>query len=93
MNGGVSYDFKNIEGITKAGLMKLLDRHDVISVDLFDTLVMRNTLFSIDVYEMVDARLKSMGIYYEDFSKKRMASEKDLSCLGSPYTEKKFMNI
>lgn len=84
----VSYDLKKMEGITKAGLMELLDRHDVISVDLFDTLVMRNTLFNTDVYEMVDSRLRSMGICYEDFSRKRMTSEKELSCTGAPTLKK-----
>lgn len=87
------YDFKGIQGITKAGLAELISRHDVVSVDLFDTLVMRNTLFSTDVYEIVDARLKSMGICYEDFPGKRMASEKDLSGRGAPTLEEIYRHM
>lgn len=87
-NQKACYHFKGIKGITKAELMNLFDQHDVVSVDLFDTLVMRNTLFSTDVYEMVDVRLRRMGICYEDFSKRRMASEQYLSGSGAPTLEK-----
>jgi len=46
-------------------------------VDLFDTLVMRRTLFPSDVFDLVDFRLKQRGILIHDFPSKRLEAEKD----------------
>lgn len=73
-----AYNFADRPGITKDELRKLIDDHDVVSVDLFDTLVMRRTLFPADVYEIVDLRLRKKGIALEDFPKKRLEAEKEL---------------
>lgn len=73
-----SYDFANVSGVTKRELCALIDSHDVISVDLFDTLIMRRTLFPADVYEIVELRLREKGITLEDFPKKRLEAEREL---------------
>lgn len=73
-----AYNFADMPGITKHELHRLIDAHDVISVDLFDTLVMRRTLFPADVYEIVDLRLREKGIAIEGFPQKRLEAEKEL---------------
>lgn len=83
----VRYDLKNAEGITKSQLQQEMDAHEVLSFDLFDTLIMRNTLFYTDIFDIMDSRLKSMGISMEDFSKKRTDAEKQLSRFGAPVLE------
>lgn len=83
----VSYDLKKIPGITKEHVMNLIDRNDVISIDLFDTLIMRNTLFGTDILEMAKLRLEEMGIVFADFPRKRLDSEKFLSRTGAPTLE------
>lgn len=80
----ITYSFKEIDGITKRQLWQLIKENEVISVDLFDTLVMRQTLFSSDIFEIVDARLKERGICIEDFYMKRLAGEKYLSKCSAP---------
>ncbi len=75
----ISYNFKNVEGISKEELLRLVEAHDVVSFDLFDTLIMRNTLFSTDVYEIVEGRLKQQGIVIEGFAGMRLESEKHLA--------------
>ncbi len=75
----VVYDFKEMPGYTKGELMQEILTYDVVSFDLFDTLIMRQVLFPSDVFELVDDRLRQHGIMIEDFSAKRMASEKELS--------------
>lgn len=74
----VAYSFADVSGVTKCELLDLIDAHDVISVDLFDTLVTRRTLFPADVYEIVDLRLKERGIVLDDFPKRRLEAEKEL---------------
>lgn len=80
----VIYDFKGIVGITKEQLLNMIQKFDTISVDLFDTLVMRQTLFPTDVFEMVDWYLRDKGIFIKDFSLKRLECEKYLAKYGSP---------
>ena len=80
----VVYDFSNTEGMTRAQLTERIKEADVVSFDLFDTLVMRQTLLSDDVIKFVDCRLQNQGIYIQDFYKRRLASEKELSRYTAP---------
>lgn len=79
----VTYDFKGVNGFTKAELLQKIEEHDVVSFDLFDTLIMRKTLFSTDVHEIVEGRLRQQGIEIEGFSGKRLECEKSLAKKGS----------
>lgn len=65
-------------GVSKEQLSRMLDTHDFVSSDLFDTLIMRQTLFSTDVFEIMESRLKAQGVVIENFCGKRMGSEKEL---------------
>ena len=80
----VVYDFKNVTGITKAEFMRRLENSEVISVDLFDTLIMRRTLFATDVIKLTDEKLKEQGIVIEKFCDRRLESEKYLSQKTAP---------
>lgn len=79
----IVYDFKGVEGTLKQELWNEINQHEIITFDLFDTLIMRNTLFPTDVYEIVDGRLKEQGIEIEGFAGKRLESEKYLAKQGS----------
>lgn len=64
-----------------AGRLQLLDtamRYDVISFDLFDTLVMRKCLFPEAVFSIVKRKAEDCGIILEDFPKRRREAEKAL---------------
>lgn len=78
------YQFRSADGISRACLMEQAEESDVVSVDLFDTLVMRRTLFPTDIFDIVDCRLREKGIVIEDFSGRRTASEKDLAKYTAP---------
>lgn len=75
----ITYNFLQISGNTKAKLSERIKEAEVVSFDLFDTLVMRRTLFSDDVPEFVNCKLEEQGIFIKDFARKRIASEKELS--------------
>lgn len=79
-----SYNFAGQKGMTKQEVWKKIEAADVISFDLFDTLIMRRILFSADVFELVEDKLRQQGIWIEEFSKKRMKSEKELSKYRAP---------
>lgn len=80
----VTYHFRGTDGISKGQLMRQIHENDVVSIDLFDTLIMRQTLFPTDIFEMVDCRLKDKGIVIRDFSKRRLESEKYLAKSTAP---------
>lgn len=80
----VTYDFQNIDGITKEHMRQLVNESDVVSIDLFDTLIMRQILFPTDIFELVDYGIREKGIIIEEFCKKRLESEKYLAQFGAP---------
>lgn len=80
----ISYDFSHIVGVTKEELREKIHQAEVVSFDLFDTLVMRQTLYSDDVFQYVDCILQEKGIKIKDFCKRRLASEKELSKNSAP---------
>lgn len=80
----VVYDFKETSGYTKSQVIEKALTYDVVSFDLFDTLIMRKVLFQSDVFDLVDDRLRQLGIIIEDFTAKRMACEKELSRERAP---------
>lgn len=77
--GRVTYNFLQIPGATKAKLSELINEAEVVSFDLFDTLVMRRALSFDDVPELVNCKLEEQGIFIKDFCRRRIASEKKLS--------------
>ncbi len=86
-----TYDLKGLDGPSKSQLRDMLMKYDAVSVDLFDTLVMRRVLFSADVFDVAAQRLRQQGYAIEDFSGKRLESEQTLartrpSTLGEIYT-------
>lgn len=82
-----AYDFNFGTGITQKQLMNQIEINDIISFDLFDTLIMRNVLFSTDVIELTAFELRDRGICIDDFYEKRLRSEKELSRDNSPRLE------
>lgn len=92
----IAFDFKGIQGMSRQELKKIMMKHSVISVDLFDTLIMRRVLSSSDVVELTSCKLKEWGIFIEDFCEMRLCCEKELARNGAPvlsdiytYMEKK----
>jgi len=81
------YDFSNIEGYTRDNLMAQVAAADVVSLDLFDTIIGRKALYYTDVFELVDCRLKSQNIAITDFAKLRLQAEKELSKNEAPRLE------
>lgn len=59
----------------KEELKRRVDEYDAISFDLFDTLIMRRTLEPIDIFDLVEVRLREKGIDINDFKKKRRTAE------------------
>ena len=71
-------------GRSKQALMDSIEAADVISFDLFDTLVMRKVISYTDVFELLNLRLRNAGIYIPDFAKLRLYAEKEMSKDSAP---------
>ena len=78
-NRAVSYDFKQLGGKTRLELLEKIGWADVVSFDLFDTLVMRKVRSYTDIFGLMDLRLQKGGVYIPDFVKLRLWAEKELS--------------
>ena len=59
----------------KGELQKKIEEYDAVSFDLFDTLIMRKTLEPIDIFDLVEYRLREKGMVIKDFKKKRRTAE------------------
>lgn len=73
-----------IAGVKKEELVKLIEENEVISFDVFDTLITRAVLYPTDVFELVEQRIVlKYGQGYE-FGRKRQEAERELSLIGTP---------
>ncbi len=80
----VAYDFTSIDGGSISELRRMIKEADVVSFDLFDTLLARKVYQYTDVFELVDIRLKGNGVVIPDLAKLRLYAEKELSKVRSP---------
>lgn len=58
--------------------------YECISFDVFDTLIMRKTLYPVDVFQIVDKKAKENNIYFGDFYSLRTEAERELNLEKSP---------
>ncbi len=73
-----------IAGVMKEELLKRIEENEVISFDVFDTLITRAVLYPTDVFELVEQRIVlKYGQGYE-FGRKRQEAERELSLTGTP---------
>ena len=80
----VFYDFKRLTGKTLQELLDAIEKADIVSFDLFDTLVTRKVLSYTDIFELLDLRLWENGIGIPDFARLRLFAEKELSREKAP---------
>lgn len=71
---------------TKAGLCNAIDKHEVISFDLFDTLVMRKIMIPSDVFELIQIKLQGMYKKLEFAEIRKRAYEKAYTKYGDRVT-------
>ncbi len=79
-----SYDLSNVAGYSKKELIDRIDAADVISFDLFDTLVTRTVWSYTDIFDLLNLCLLNDNIAISGFSDHRLQSEKELSKETSP---------
>lgn len=79
--------------ITKSDMLEQCSECSVVSFDLFDTLVMRKVLYSSDIFVRMSAKIKQENILIEDFTDKRMATEKRLSMNYAPTLEEIYREL
>lgn len=78
------FDSPILGSVEKTALREAIDEADCVSVDIFDTLITRRTLFPSDVFDIVDARLRAQGIEIAQYANKRRDSERELMKNGEP---------
>lgn len=64
-------------------LVKCIREHDIISFDIFDTLLMRKVLLPEDVFSIVERRLEKRETPIKAFKQKRMKAQEELG-LSNP---------
>ena len=83
----VSYDFSHVKGESLTVLLDKIEKADIVSFDLFDTLVMRRVMYYTDVFELMEGRLKEQEKEVSGLAKLRLAAEKELSKVTAPKLE------
>lgn len=81
------YDFSSVSGESKKDLYEKIHNVDIVSFDLFDTLIMRKVYFYTDVFELTDLEIRKRGIVIPDFAQRRLSAEKELSKIYAPTLE------
>lgn len=84
----IVYNFKHLVGYKKADIIEQIREADVVSFDLFDTLVMRSVMTFSDVLKLLDVRLRKKGILISDFCNRRIGLEKKMSQGAAPMLER-----
>ena len=78
--------------VSEQDLIDKIRKYDVVSFDIFDTLLMRKVLFPGDVFEIVGKKLGHK--YHFDFAVERKEAEKDLLSKGfNPKIEEIYNNL
>ncbi|KKY01090.1 hypothetical protein VN21_10485 [Paraclostridium benzoelyticum] len=65
-------------------IKNVYQNYECISFDVFDTLIMRKTLYPVDVFQIVDKKAKENNIYFGDFYSLRTEAERELNLEKSP---------
>lgn len=86
-DSAVSYDFSGLAGESRSRLEEKIAAADVVSFDLFDTLVTRRVYSYTDIFDILDIKLKEQGIIIPDFARLRLHAEKELSKRTAPRLE------
>lgn len=89
----VVYDLSFVEGYRYQDIMAEIASVDVVSFDLFDTLVIRNTYETEDVYEVMACHLREKGIDITSWNQKRFAEEKRLSQGHAPMLSEIYKSV
>lgn len=84
----VRFDFSNLTGVNRQYIEEKISKADVVSFDLFDTLITRRVLTYTNLFDILDLRLRKEEIFIPDFSKLRLQAEKALSKDSAPTLEK-----
>lgn len=71
-------------GVKKEELLEQIDQSEVISFDIFDTLITRAVLYPTDVFELVERKVVEKYGQGFDFSAKRQDAERKISRTGVP---------
>lgn len=70
--------YENDVPVDQEILYRQMDEHDVISFDIFDTLLMRKTLIPQDVFNIVEGKAIQEGMDADNFAMYRIRAEKNL---------------
>ncbi len=71
----VVYNLSNLAPLFINDIKKQIYEHDIISFDLFDTLVTRNVLNPTDIYSLMNQQLVKIGVEIDDFEDRRLEAE------------------
>lgn len=80
---------------TEKELYNVIENYQIVSFDIFDTLIMRRTVEPLDVWTIIDSKIKENGITDIEFGeiRRRAASELDIKDPNFDEIYDKFMEI
>lgn len=79
--------------LTEEKLNSLIAEHEVISFDIFDTLLVRQTLLPTDIFEMVDQKYQDLLPENVSFAKERISAERELYLSTNPTIQEIYLSL
>ncbi|PQP84601.1 hypothetical protein C0Q44_08605 [Paenibacillus sp. PCH8] len=70
--------------VNEDSLKEEILKHEAISFDIFDTLMMRKVLYPQDVFDLVEGKALQIGLSVQQFRQKRAESERSLLMRTNP---------
>ncbi len=83
----VTFDFTGIKTYKFSDLITAIKEADVVSFDLFNTLISRKLLSYTDLFSLMEYKLAEKGMPIKDFATLRLKTEKELSVGDAPTLE------
>lgn len=78
--------------LSKERILHEIDKHTHISFDIFDTLLIRKTLFPEDIWRIVEERAQKSGYTIMEFASKRAVAQEELG-LSNPDIDAIYENL
>ncbi len=87
----------DIEGkyscISKENLLRAIDQSEVISFDIFDTIIMRDVLYPQDIFEIMEKKVSEICNKKINFARERRKAEIELYLTTNPTLEQIYQNL
>lgn len=87
------FDFQTVAGESQNALMDKINCAEIVSFDLFDTLITRKIYSYTDIFDLIEFEINNRGVFCPNFKELRLSAEKELSKTTAPTLEQIYSEL